>query len=455
MLARIRNLAILLLAAALGGTALTPAQARAELACDVPLAAAIPAPPQPARSKEGRYRIFWQLSTQIEGLADAAGNPDAMADIKEVRGLADGYFVNALLGGPLIYWPTRPKECTLNFKRIAEGDAIEVDGETFDFEQGGPAGRAACLAKQRSFLEDQSDARNPSVDVQAKALARAFRNVDLAGEQKRGKPVWGEVNIRNTDFTYDKQADRVSMTRLPGTYCVLAASGIAPNALFIYQEPKSQVERDKFLWIPRRNNRGELAFTKPRLDKIPENAHAFGKIAEAFDAANLPVGGFRANIRRWNERRTPRMVEDLVAVPQFGGFNFEGGTRMLADEKKTPEHLIKGITHILTTTNRDISLLMPGYWDRDMVGSEEEIDTQVTRLRQLVTTVNAGLNAALKLPKGQNAICNERLVLIVGSYGRPVHVKPLPIRRGDGKLAGTVAGQIRMLADLRGELCGK
>ena len=148
------------------------------------------------------------------------------------------------------------------------------------------------------------------------------------------------------------------------------------------------------------------------------------------------------------------MAKDLMAIPQFGGFNFEGGSGMLLDSKKSPEPLIEGVSWILANTDRDISLLMPGYWPRDMVGNEAEIDTLIDRMRHFVNFLNTGINAGMKLPEGQNAICNNRLVFIVGSYGRPVHVKPLPMRRDDGKLAGTVTGQIEALADLRTELCG-
>ena len=92
--------------------------------------------------------------------------------------------------------------------------------------------------------------------------------------------------------------------------------------------------------------------------------------------------------------------------------------------------------------------------NRDQVGDENEIDTQIARLRQLILEINTGLNARMKLPEGQNAVCSNRLIFIVGSYGQPVHVKPLPMRRADGRLAGTVTGQIKLLADLRKELCG-
>jgi hypothetical protein len=244
------------------------------------------------------------------------------------------------------------------------------------------------------------------------------------------------------------------MTELPRTYCVLMDAGLTPNGMMLYQEPKMQVKRDKYLWIPKRNNKGKLVTSKPHLDAIPENSHAFAVLAEAIAAAGIPTGELRGNIRRWRDPRTPRAAAELAAIPQFGGYNFEGGTRMLADPRKTVDNLVEGASWLLANTDRDVSLLMPGYWDRDQVGSEEEIDTLPGRLRELVLAINRKLSAKMGLPDGQNAICTNRLVLIVGSYGRPIRVKPLPIRRGDGRLAGTVTGQLKMLADVRAELCG-
>ena len=127
---------------------------------------------------------------------------------------------------------------------------------------------------------------------------------------------------------------------------------------------------------------------------------------------------------------------------------------MLSVSRKKLDHLILGVSWLLAKTDRDISFLMPGYWERDQVGNEEEIDTQIPRLRQLFIVLNDGLNAKMKLPTGQNAICNNRLAFIVGSYGKPVSVKSLPMRRADGRLAGTVTGQIQLLSDIRKEICG-
>ena len=249
-----------------------------------------------------------------------------MADIRAARNIADGYFVNALLAGPLIYWPDRPKRCRLNFKRVAEGDSIEVGGQSFRFDSGGGVGRDECMNEQKEFLVKQTPEKDAAKEVQVAALQRVFANLDLAGEQRRGKPVWGVSIIRATEFSYDKEARKVSMEKLPNTYCVMNGSGITVNGLMIYQEPRVRKKKDKFLWIPRRNKRGDLVFSKnPRLDKIPENSYAFDRVVDAFADASVPVGSFRANLRRWNPGKSPQLVKELTAIPQFAGFNFEGG----------------------------------------------------------------------------------------------------------------------------------
>lgn len=440
-----------LLALAVSGLA---APARADVSCSISAAAGKPVPAAPAPGNASQFRIFWGISTQIEELADAAGNETAMADIQEAREHTDGYYVNALLAGPLSYWPERPQQCMLNFKRIGAGDAIELDGETYSFESGGIAGRDKCLAEQKQFLESRGQSGNAAREIQIDALQRVFSNIDLAGEQRRGKAVWGESIIRATDFSYDRGADKVSLQELPTTYCVMNGSGVPLNELMIYQEPGIQTKNDKFLWIPRKNSRGELVYSKqPRLDKIPENTHAFGRLVDSFSAAGVPVGGFRVNMRRWNPNRSPEQVKELLANPKFAGFNFEGGTRLITDEKRYINNYVEGMAWILANTRSDISLLMPGYWSRDMVGNDAEIDSLVPRVRQTLLTLNSKLSTAMKLPEGQNAICSSRLAFIVASYGQPVNVKSLPMRR-NGKLAGTVTGQIKLLSDVRKELCG-
>ncbi len=443
------TLALLVSTAALDG------DAWAQLSCNVAEAVGKPTPAQPALKETGAFRVFWQVSTQIEDLADAESIPGAIDDIREAQKLTDGYFITTLLAGPLVYWPTRPEKCRLNFKRLNKGDSIELDGETFTFEEGGQVGREACFEAQEEFVRSGGPEADTVAEVQLAALDRVFRNLRLSEEQRAGKPIWGSSIIRATEFFYDKANDDVTMKELPNTYCVMNSLGITLNDLMIYQEPRIQLQRDIYLWIPRKNRRGELVYSKnPALDKLPENTHAFDRVTESFVEAGVPTAGFRANLRRWNSKRSPVQVRELLANPVFSGFNFEGGTGILPDGKNVIDNYVEGIAWILTNTQSNVSLVMPGYWSREMVGNDAEIDTLLPRVKLLLTTLNDKLGEAMKLPKGQNAICTSRLTFVVGSYGQPVHVKPLPMRRPSGKLAGTVTGQIKFINDFRKDLCG-
>ncbi len=97
---------------------------------------------------------------------------------------------------------------------------------------------------------------------------------------------------------------------------------------------------------------------------------------------------------------------------------------------------------------------MPGYWPASDIGSLDEIDGLIPRVKTLMTSLSDELNSRMGKQGGKNAICTSRITFIVASYGAPIHVKTLPIARPDGKLAGTVAGQIKLINDLRANLCG-
>ncbi len=132
-------------------------------------------------------------------------------------------------------------------------------------------------------------------------------------------------------------------------------------------------------------------------------------MTESFVEAGVPTAGFRANLRRWNSKRSPVQVRELLANPVFSGFNFEGGTGILPDGKNVIDNYVEGIAWILTNTQSNVSLVMPGYWSREMVGSDAEIDTLLPRVKLLLTSMNDKLGSAMNLPKGQNAICTSRL----------------------------------------------
>ena len=426
--------------------------AYADSSCAISEAAGKPAAPPPSSGSPDQFRIFWQISTQIEDLADAAENSAAMKDIAETRKLADGYYINTLLAGPLIYWPNRPLECALNKKVAAGTDPIDLDGTIFT-PSGGTATRDECGKKQDDFIK-RTNKYKSARELQTDALQRVIGILDFEKEQASGKPIWGAQIVSADAFRYDRDTDKVSLKELPRTYCFMNSTGITLNGMLLYMEQRGQTKKGKFLWIPVRDRNGKLeSLDNARLAKIPENSHAFDLIARSFAEAGVPASGFRANIRQWNAKKSPRMVKELVAVPGFGGFNFEGGTAILPSNKNRIDNYVAGISWILQNTDSNVSLLMAGFWDRDMVGSTEEIDQLIPRVRELVLALNAKLSQKMGSPSGENAICSNRINLIVASYGQPVHVKALPVRRDNGNLAGTVTGQIKLLSDVRKELC--
>jgi hypothetical protein len=429
--------------------------ALADNACDASLAAGKPNPPAAKRDRPDRFRIFWHVATQIEDIADAPGNEAAIRDIEAAARLADGFYFNALLDGPMIYWPDRPKVCELNFKRVEANDRITLPDEEVDFPEGGEGGRASCKEKQAEFLAGQPDSTDTPAEIQMAALRRVASVLSLESAQASGKPIWGENIIRNTDFTYDKAADKVILKNLPTTYCVMNSLGITLNEMMLYQEPASQTKKGNFLWIPQKRENGKLRFSKnARRDKIPENPHAFSLVAQSIRDAGLPASGLRVNVRRTRASKALKMFPELEKVESLSGYNFEGGTVLVEAKKENFDLLIDNAAWILKNTDREISMLMPGYWTRTEIDTVEELDGLIERMRQLVVNLNTRLSEKMALPEGENALCNDRIVLIPASYGKPLRVKTLPMYRSEGKLAATVTGQIKLLDGMRREMCG-
>lgn len=429
--------------------------AQAEIACGVSEVAGKSEPPAGQSTNPKQFQIFWHIATQIEDIADAPGKDAAMKDLAIAGKLADGYYFNVLLGGPMIYWPERSKVCELNFKRVKANDKIVLPDEEVDFPGGGEAGQADCGKLQDEYLAGQPEATDTLREIQLAALRRVVEVLGLKGAQNSGKPIWGENIIRNTDFSYDKATDMVTLNKLPTTYCIMNSLGIMLNEMMLYQEPGSQVKKDLFLWVPRQKPNGQLKYSEnPKRDKLPENPRVLGLIEKSFRNAGLPQSGLRVNIRRIRPVQAMKIFAELEKTANFAGYNFEGGTSLIEVKKQNIEPLVDNIAWILRNSNRDVSLLMPGYWTREEIDTEQEIDGLIDRLKQLILNLNGKLNAKLQLPAGQNAMCTDRFVLIPASYGQPLRVKTLPMYRSEGKLAATVTGQIRLLDDLRKDLCG-
>lgn len=454
MLSRLRRFGVQTAALACAGLLLSSAPALADLSCSISSINGKSPPLTQTASNPKGFRIFWHVATLIEDIADAEKDPAALADIRAASKMVDGYYFNMLFGGPLIYWPDRPRQCELNFKRIEKDATIELDGAELDFPEGGTAARNSCIKAQEDFLAHQDRSRDTPKELQFDAMRRAVKVLDIADARRRGIPIWGATIIRNTDFSYQESTDQVHLTTLPATYCGLADAGFLLDGMMVYQEHKMQQEQGKFLHIPRKSRKGRLVYSDNlRRDKIPENTRAFKLIADAFTEAHVPVRNLRANIRRWIPKRSPQMAKELAAIPAFGGFNFEGGTRLITNEDKYINNFIEGMSWVLKNTDRDISLLMPGYWTRDKIGNDAEIDELIGRFRKTILLINTKLSNKMGLKAGQNAICTNRLVFIPATYGQPVHVRTVPMMR-NGHLAGTVTGEIKLLTEIRKELCG-
>ena len=434
-------LSLLIATAPSAGAAAGPAD------CSPALAASQRPPPEVQHAGAPAFRIFWHVATQIEQLADARGDPQSIKTIRAVQPLVDGYYLNFLPGGPLAYWPKRPAGCSFNF--------VNAKMKPGAGTQDGIKTEKACAAAREKFMSQTAGGKSkPLAGLQQDAFKRAVETLDIATEQKSGKAVMAELLLVAGDFNYDEAAGRLSLNRLPKTLCMLNAIGITANIAMAYQEPAVQIPRQTFIWVPRQTPAGKSQKApKPAADQIAVNPRLFGLVAGSFAAAGIPLNRFAIDIRRWNAKIAPQLYAGFKSSGSFDAYLFEGGTSIVPEAKNRLDNFIAGMSWILANTDRDIYLMMPGYWPPEETSGEAVIDGLIGRLRDLILTINQKLNESLKLPAGKNAICTGRFTLIPASYGAPIHVETFPAER-DGHLAGTVTGQIKLLSSLRRELCG-
>jgi hypothetical protein len=188
-------------------------------------------------------------------------------------------------------------------------------------------------------------------------------------------------------------------------------------------------------------------------------------VGDAFASSRVPLSQFSINIRRWDSSNVSSS-EQLRKSNFFDGYFFEGGPEIISRERQDRpriDNFADGIAWILTNTDEKIFLLMPGFWEKaqmprfwekERLDDAEETDQIIGRLRTTVTQLNEKIGQRLGLKPGNPAICNKRIYLIPASYGAPVHVRTLPPVRRNGALAGTVTGEIKLLAEMRETLCG-
>lgn len=407
--------------------AATPAAAAQAAGLDCSLQSARTSPaPKPSGSASG-FRIYWHVATQIEDIADAQGKD--VEDLKDTQKLVDGYFFNVLIRGPLTYWPDRPEQCSVNKKmRTAEINR-------------------ACNAERSKMLDGLG--YGSETELQIASMERVMKVLGIPAEQAKGKTVMSEMLLNDEEMSYVPETDTIRLNSIPRSLCVLNAQSVTPNTFMVYQEPRAQISKDKFLWVPRKIDGKLVKSEDPKADKIPENARIFQLLDDAFEKAGIPFGSVYPNLRAWNQR-TPSLVSALIEIPVVGGLSFEGGSGNMTEKPRKIRQYAQGMAWTLRNSKEDITLIMPGYWTPEQTKTTEGIDQLPERLRKYILTINDRLSTEMGR---SNAICNPRIILMPGSYGRPVHVKTLPSMR-NGKYAGTVTGEIRMLYDLRKELCG-
>ncbi|MFT3988300.1 hypothetical protein [Aestuariivirga sp.] len=437
----------------LAAAALIPLFATQALALDcAPGSTGLTARPRPAETEQGRFKIFWHVATQIEELADAAGNAAYQRDIQAIQPLVDGYYVNVVPPGLLAYWPGRPVQCSVNFgNAFNAGKTLPpvVDGKAI------LAGPGSDNTEQQCKLERAKDGGN-ATDVgvkHAEKIKEALHNLQLSNEQKRGKLVMGEMLLATPDLAVDQSSGKISVQTLPRTLCVFAQSGFAPDIMMMYQEPVPQLRQGNMLNLPVGPGRFGNG---PRVGMVNNSPYSFAAVANAFKSAGAPVTNFAPNLRVWNQNLEQSKYSRFAKDPSLAAFVFEGGTAPVKGQS-TPRILgyAQGAAWILQNTDDEVVFLMPTFYLPQEAAAPNGVDGLIPRLEKTIRDLNGRIGSAMGLPPGKNAICTSRIALIPASYGSPLHPQTFPAQRTGGAFAGTVTGQIEMLAKLRTELCGK
>lgn len=433
----------------------------------------------PVVPKAEKFKIIWHVGSAIEDMADASAGRIKL--LNSIKGHVDGYYFLVLNNGSLLtYWPSRPQECLINYKSLKwknqDSDdgviKLRIDGKLYGEEHKEKC--AAELEKYQADLYRLSDKKLSykefQISLHENALKRVMKNLDIQGEQAAGKKVMAEMLLRGGDtgdFFYNPKADKIKLKlnkdgqlSLPKSYEFLKENGIIADRLMTYQEPRPQSENASLLQIPLEPNgptdyepgHGGCSFC------LPWNIRVIDLVADAFKKENLNVPRMAVNIRTWNDDFEKIVLKHLRTNPsKFDGINVEGSAKKL--DKVSYDRSIEGAAWMLKNTNKPVSFLIPGYLAEDELDSQDVRDEKyLEHFLEYVTSVNEDLSSALKLPKGQNAICNEKLSLIVGSYGAPLHLEPLPVFRHDGAgnkthRAGTVTSKILALSKFRDRVC--
>jgi hypothetical protein len=413
------------------------------------------------------FRVFWPLGAQVEALAaPTAADRGAMAFLKA---RVNGYHLVLLEGGVLTYWATRPLYCTINFKNLALADARDPSGAPHTVTLDGRAYSAADVDRCQSEKDaadteawraaGSHESRNAFVEaLYLGAVERAIANLGLREEQRAGRTLSGSTLVRATDFAYaPAPRDAIAVERLPTVFDFAGRrAGLSFDRVMMYQEPFWQADRGSLLRVPLvPGGSTELAPNGACGFCLPHNTRMVDMLGRAFERAGYPSPAIAINVRAW----TARSADELALAARsahFGGINFEGSARRADAIDAT----VAGLAWMLEHTSAPISFLIPAWTDGQPAHTNTEAQRDVAvlaNLRSYVRSLNAALRASLGLGDRADPLCNDRIALVPGGYGAPLHPQTFPLERvgADGvvRRAGTIAGELAELAEVRREMC--
>ncbi len=441
-------------------------------------------------SSPNQFKIIWQLSTQIEPIADAKDDSARMKQLESLKEKVDGYNIVSLSGNSLFtYWPGRPYKCAFNNK--FDEDFLELEYDDSDYVSGSDQPLTFDLAefKNKKELVKTIDiktleskcrqARNAYMNkrfeekkdyyksigvtrktfedyLHAQALQRVIKNLDLKGEQRKGKIVNNNMNFSSKAFSYSSSTDTVSIPLEDGKphysngYQALLDAGIVSKGpSMIYEEPSIQKRTGTSLYVP-------MTPGGTNYRPLPENTRILTLVGHAFEKTGVPAPDLMLNIRKWNATTSPRMIEAAMKSPYFGGVNFEGGTRNFVRVYKNGqtkfENNAQGVAWMLKNTTTNIHLLMPAYWELEQVATIKGQNTLPVRVADFVRKLNAEINRINGAPDTARPVCDPRLRFVAASYGFPFAPRQFPLKEG-GEYASTVSAEIVALNNVRKELC--
>lgn len=433
-----------------------------------------------------KFKIIWHIGPNSESIVQAS---ETDRRLERLRSKVDGYYFLILNTNSLLtYWPERTLPCRMNYNNLNLFDerdsagtphSVRLEGVDYYSTYQEECKRDFSEYKARKYLEAKSLAGNPkkfpslelfSAQQNEAALRKVLANLKIKDEQSAGKIIMSEMIIVDAsgkvggDFIYDPITDKITLMNLPKGYSFLQANGIHLDRAMTYQEPKIQFANGSLLRVPLKPGEDLSWFDGTRLCSfcLPQNLRMIGMLTDAFERADQRTPMMAINIRAWYpEHRNIKPLSNTNSFRQFGGINIEGSEKKM--DKASYASSIEGARFILQQTDHPVSLLIPGSLDNDPAQTNKEANRDKYALENLISYVqdfNTELSTAMKLPVGQNAICNPRVSLIVGGYGAPLHMEPLPLFRRDsaGNLtnpAGTTGMQILVLSRFRERLCGE